>query len=351
MSGRRSARRPGASSRRTPSSGSRWWRSLSAFRAFAIWWFRAKLAPQAGSKRSRAASANGVRFDVLVATYALLLSLLPILASLFVPLGRWPERIRRALTPVVLALYALAFVTDAAYFTEYDDQFDHWIFGLIYDDRGAIATTIWKTYPVASLLPVRGRRARRHLGRESIDSPRLGCSSGSGLARAELGTRNRVRGPADTDRIRHARLARPTPAAGEGHRDDGRRAAEQARAESFLRLVHRDPEPPHLGDVRGDPLLPAQRRRAGGGPRAVPGAPRCRGSRRQPRAPRARRSRAARGPRLRRGDGELRLVVDAGEVRLAASDRPPGGAGARRDPGAGVRLAREAARSRASARS
>ena len=39
---------------------------------------------------------NGVRFDVLVATYTMLLSLLPTLASYLVPLGRWPERIRRA---------------------------------------------------------------------------------------------------------------------------------------------------------------------------------------------------------------------------------------------------------------
>ena len=126
--------------------------SLSAFRAFAIWWFRAELSPQAGSEAFDRCFSNGVRFDVLVATYTLLLSLLPTLAAYLVPLGRWPERIRRALIPIVLSLYALAFVTDAAYFTEYDDQFDHWIFGLIYDDRGAIAATIWKTYPVASLL-------------------------------------------------------------------------------------------------------------------------------------------------------------------------------------------------------
>ncbi len=126
--------------------------SLSAFRAFAIWWFRAELSPQAGSEALYRCFTNGLRFDVLVATYTLLLSLLPTLASYLVPLGRWPERIRRTLTPVVLSLYALAFATDAAYFAEYDDQFDHWIFGLVYDDRGAIATTIWKTYPVASLL-------------------------------------------------------------------------------------------------------------------------------------------------------------------------------------------------------
>ncbi len=126
--------------------------SLSAFRAFLIWWFRAKLSPQAGSEAFSRCFSNGLRFDVSVATYALLLTLLPTLLSLVVPLGRWPERIRRALTPVVLAVCALAFVTDAAYFAEYDDQFNYWIFGLVYDDRRAIFTTIWKTYPVVSLV-------------------------------------------------------------------------------------------------------------------------------------------------------------------------------------------------------
>ena len=126
--------------------------SLSAFRAFLIWWFRAKLSPQAGSEAFRRCFGNGLRFDVSIATYGLLLTLVPTLISLVVPLGRWPERIRRALTPVVLCVYAFAFATDAAYFAEYDDQFNHWIFGLVYDDRGAIFTTIWKTYPVVSLL-------------------------------------------------------------------------------------------------------------------------------------------------------------------------------------------------------
>jgi phosphoglycerol transferase MdoB-like AlkP superfamily enzyme len=40
------------------------------------------------------------------------------------------------------------FVTDLVYFTEYQDQFNHWIFGIIYDDRTAIFKTIWKSYPI-----------------------------------------------------------------------------------------------------------------------------------------------------------------------------------------------------------
>ncbi|HXP34713.1 MAG TPA: hypothetical protein VN827_04125, partial [Chthoniobacterales bacterium] len=53
---------------------------------------------------------------------------------------------------IALSLCAIIFVTDVAYFAEYNDQFDHWIFGLIYDDRRAILTTIWKSYPVVLLI-------------------------------------------------------------------------------------------------------------------------------------------------------------------------------------------------------
>jgi len=126
--------------------------SLGAFRAVLLWWFRAKLAPGAHAEALYRCFSNGALFDVSVATYAVLPSLVPALLAVVLPLGRWPERIRRALTPVVLTASALAFVTDTAYFAEYGDQFNHWILGLVYDDRSAIFTTIWKTYPVTALL-------------------------------------------------------------------------------------------------------------------------------------------------------------------------------------------------------
>ncbi len=57
---------------------------------------------------------------------------------------------------IVLVLCAIIFVTDVGYFAEYDSQFDHWIVGLVYDDRSAILTTIWKTYPVVLLILLGG---------------------------------------------------------------------------------------------------------------------------------------------------------------------------------------------------
>jgi hypothetical protein len=48
-------------------------------------------------------------------------------------------------------MWAVAFVCDTGYFAEYGDQFNSWILGLVYDDRGAIFSTIWKSYPVVML--------------------------------------------------------------------------------------------------------------------------------------------------------------------------------------------------------
>ena len=80
--------------------------------------------------------------------WALLPSLALTLFGLFWLLGVWHQRIRRVTIVIVLTLCAVVFVSDVAYFAEYDDQFNHWIFGLIYDDRRAILITIWKTYPI-----------------------------------------------------------------------------------------------------------------------------------------------------------------------------------------------------------
>ena len=41
-----------------------------------------------------------------------------------------------------------AFAADTAYIAEYGDQFNHWVFGMIYDDQRAILQTIWRTYPI-----------------------------------------------------------------------------------------------------------------------------------------------------------------------------------------------------------
>ncbi len=95
---------------------------------------------------------TGLRSDTTAATWALLPSFMLTLVGFFYPLGVWHQRIRRLTIIIVLSLCAIIFIADVGYFAEYDNQFDHWIFGLIYDDRAAIFATIWKNHHVVFLI-------------------------------------------------------------------------------------------------------------------------------------------------------------------------------------------------------
>jgi phosphoglycerol transferase MdoB-like AlkP superfamily enzyme len=123
-----------------------------AFRATLFWIFAARFSPHPSWQALSRCFQSGLRSDVCTAMWAIFPSLVCTLIGFFYPLGRWHQRIRRATIIVVLTLCAIVFITDVGYFAEYGDQFNHWIFGLIYDDRRAILTTIWKSYPIVFLI-------------------------------------------------------------------------------------------------------------------------------------------------------------------------------------------------------
>ncbi|HEV2045641.1 MAG TPA: LTA synthase family protein [Chthoniobacterales bacterium] len=127
-----------------------------AFRATLLFIFRAELSPQPNAAAFLRLFETGLRSDTCVAIWAVLPSLILTLVGFFRPLGILHQRIRRLTIAIILSLCAIVFVADVAYFAEYDSQFNHWIFGLIYDDRRAILTTIWKTYPVIPLVLISG---------------------------------------------------------------------------------------------------------------------------------------------------------------------------------------------------
>src|SRR5438067_10865114 len=124
------------------------------FRATLLLMFRGELSQLPNAQSFRRCFETGLRSDTCVATWALLPSLTLTLVGFFFPLGVWHNRVRRLTIVVVLTLCAIVFVADVGYFAEYDNQFDHWIFGLIYDDRRAILTTIWKSHHVVLLIIV-----------------------------------------------------------------------------------------------------------------------------------------------------------------------------------------------------
>src|SRR5438874_1794406 len=123
-----------------------------AFRLTLFLIFRGELSPQPSGQAFLRCFETGLRSDATAATWALLPSLTLTLVGFVYSLGIWQQRIRRLTSVVALTLCAIIFVTDIGYFAEYDNQFDHWIFGLIYDDRAAILATIWKSYHLLLLV-------------------------------------------------------------------------------------------------------------------------------------------------------------------------------------------------------
>jgi phosphoglycerol transferase MdoB-like AlkP superfamily enzyme len=125
-----------------------------AFRVVLFLIFRRELSEQPSSQTFLRCFETGLKSDTTAATWALLPSLALTLIGFLYPLGVWHQRIRRLTVVVSLSLCAIIFIADVGYFAEYDNQFDHWIFGLIYDDRAAIFATIWKGHHVVLLIIV-----------------------------------------------------------------------------------------------------------------------------------------------------------------------------------------------------
>jgi len=128
---------------------------LSFFRICFILLFRARIGSGAGFFDVLSALLNGLRFDSVVSTLALLATFLADLVSGFFDLGRFTHRLRSAVGLLFIFLTSIAWPFTFVYFREYNDQFNHFIFNLYYDDTKAILRTIWADYhPVLVLIAV-----------------------------------------------------------------------------------------------------------------------------------------------------------------------------------------------------
>ncbi len=59
---------------------------------------------------------------------------------------------RLAVCSVFIVLTLVLSVINTGFFAEYHEQFNHWVFGLFFDDKRAIWQTVYQTYPVLPLL-------------------------------------------------------------------------------------------------------------------------------------------------------------------------------------------------------
>jgi len=166
--------------------------TLQAFRLVLIFLFRGDLAADTGGSQLLRAVARGFCFDASIATYALLPSVILTAVSFFCRLGKWPSRLRWTTAALLVVSCLFLFMVDVGYLREYHDQFNHWIFGLIFDDRTAIAQTVWKDYPVVwlSLFFLAGSAALilggRWLWRAILARLRLPARWGHGIGRLVL---------------------------------------------------------------------------------------------------------------------------------------------------------------------
>ena len=128
---------------------------LSVFRICFILSFHAKIGPAAGFADILAALLNGLRYDSMVSTIGMLVPFLASVVTGFVDSGRFTDRLRSASGFLFILLTSIAWPFTFVYFREYNEQFNHFIFNLYYDDTKAILQTIWADYhPIPVLLAV-----------------------------------------------------------------------------------------------------------------------------------------------------------------------------------------------------
>ncbi|MBF0450958.1 MAG: sulfatase-like hydrolase/transferase [Candidatus Magnetomorum sp.] len=93
----------------------------------------------------------GFCFDISLGAYV---ALLPFLLSSICLIHPFPtiSRLSRQFMLIFFStLNAIILLANYLFFLEYEDNFNQWIFGVLYDDFSAVLSTTWKTFPVFSL--------------------------------------------------------------------------------------------------------------------------------------------------------------------------------------------------------
>ncbi len=124
------------------------------FRCAFIFLFRHQIDASSNYRDIVAALFNGLRYDSVFTTYLLAIPLVFSIISGFANTSHLANKVRKIIGTAGVILSAVACVATFSYFREFGNQFDHFIFGLIYDDLGATVTTIWKEYYVIPNLMV-----------------------------------------------------------------------------------------------------------------------------------------------------------------------------------------------------
>lgn len=126
---------------------------LAVFRGIMLAVFARNLGPGVTGGAVLKCLATGARFDASIATYWVMPAALASLALLCCGLpARVARRIRLVAGGLFVGLSTFLGVVAVGFFSEYKDHFNHWIFGVVFDDFKAVLKTIWADYPVIPIM-------------------------------------------------------------------------------------------------------------------------------------------------------------------------------------------------------
>jgi phosphoglycerol transferase MdoB-like AlkP superfamily enzyme len=118
------------------------------FRIVFILMFKGQIEKESSLKTVMAALLNGARFDSVVSTLWILIPFCFSLASGFLDSAVWALQVRAITVMGFMIISSIICIITLSYFREFGDQFNHFLFNLIYDDLKATMTTIIKAYKV-----------------------------------------------------------------------------------------------------------------------------------------------------------------------------------------------------------
>lgn len=119
---------------------------MGAWRLIFIFIYRSHMGEDSGALNVIAACLNGTRYDSKIATLWMLPGLFLSIACGFAGLARAAGLVRLGAGAAFVACSIVLFRVALGYYGEYRNNFDHWLFGMYYDDAGAVMKTVWAQY-------------------------------------------------------------------------------------------------------------------------------------------------------------------------------------------------------------
>ncbi len=122
--------------------------SFGVYRGGFIFYFRNKIDNVTSVTDFQQVFVNGIRYDSMAATAWVILPFLMSVGNGFFDLERRTDGFRRSWGEIFSVVFAGACVVTVNYFKEFNDQFNHFMANLLFDDPTAIIRIIWSDYHV-----------------------------------------------------------------------------------------------------------------------------------------------------------------------------------------------------------